>query len=135
MGQRSTNAHVCMSSSGEGIMRKTVLALLVCLLTGQQGSAEPLAGYAVFGNGNVLINSNVSGCLVDRYRDVTLGSFVTIAGATGGGSFLNILGSSTVNGPVTFNGNLLTGGITYNGPINAGGNVSLGAFYQSQGIT
>src|SRR5579859_467715 len=89
------------------------------LLTGSSAVAGPFpGGYAIYGVGDVNINDNVSGGLVGSDHNVTLGSFLTIDGAAGGGSFLNSLGSSTVNGPITFNANVQTGGITYNGAIN-----------------
>jgi hypothetical protein len=106
--------------------------LFTCTLNANAGPVA--AGYAIYGGGDVSVNDNVVGGLVGSNQNVTLGSFDTIAGAVGGGSLLNSLGSSTINGPVTFNGNVQTGGITYNGTINAGGNVSLGSFYTSKDI-
>jgi filamentous hemagglutinin len=112
------------------------LTATVCFLGVSVAQAGPFpTGFAVFGGGDVTINDNVRGGMVGGNQNVTVGSFLTIDGAAGGGSLLNSLGGTTINGPVTFNGNVQTGGNTYNGAINAGGSVTLGAFFKSQGIT
>src|SRR5262245_26640114 len=112
--------------------RAALVAATIAFLSTTTADAGPFpTGFAVFGNGDININGNVSGGLVGSNHDVTLGSFDTIDGAAGGGSFLNSLGASTVNGPVTFNGNVTTGGVAYNGAVNATGDVNLGVGYRS----
>ncbi len=116
-------------------MRKLLFGALAftCVCSRAMATDPALAGYAVFSNGDVYINSNINATVASN-ADVTLGSFLTVNGINAGGSLLNSLGSSTINGATTVNDSVYTGGLTFNGPINAGNNVNLGAFYTSQSI-
>jgi predicted acyltransferase (DUF342 family) len=104
-------------------------ALLAVVLGVAGGPARAqVGGYAVFGTQGVSIGqSGTINGVVASNGDVAVNPFSTFNGLTGGGSLLgNTLGDFTVNGPVTFNGNVTTGQFAkINGPINSGGNVDL----------
>jgi predicted acyltransferase (DUF342 family) len=104
-------------------------ALLAVVLGVAGGPAwAQVGGYAVFGTQGVSIGqSGAINGVVASNGDVAVNPFSTFNGLTGGGSLLgNSLGDFTVNGPVTFNGNVVTGqSATITGPINSGGNVDL----------
>jgi predicted acyltransferase (DUF342 family) len=111
------------------------LALLGALP--RTAAADPITDFAVFGAQGVSFPGavNVSGGLIGSNKDVFVGTFSQLAGATGGGSFINgPLGGVTVSGPVTFNNNVtINFSSSVSGPINAGGTVFLGGNSSSYG--
>jgi cytoskeletal protein CcmA (bactofilin family) len=111
-------------------MRHIVMALALLGTWPLTAAADPITDFGVFGNKGVSFPGavNVSGGLIGSNKDVLVGTFSHLNGATGGGSFLNgPLGGVTINGPVTFNNNVtIHFSSSVSGPINAGGTVFLG---------
>jgi predicted acyltransferase (DUF342 family) len=118
---------------GQGLVALALLSKMTGVASGGN-----VSDYAIFGQQGVSIggSSNVNGVVASN-GDVAVNPFSTFAGLTGGGSLNgNSLGDYTVNGPVTFNGNVTTGQYaTINGPINSGGNVDIGVGANTPSIT
>src|SRR5262245_28924711 len=106
-------------------MRRIVVALALIGAMPQLAAADPITDFGVFGRQGVSFPGavNVSGGLIGSNNDVFVGTFSHLAGATGGGSFINgPLGGVTITGPVTFNNNVtINFSSNVSGPINAGG--------------
>ena len=120
-------------------MRKWLLVMGLWALAARTAPADAITDFAVFGGTGVTVggSSAVVGGLTGSNQTVTSNAFVTYAGLAGGQlQMTSPSATMTVNGPLTFGGNIAANVSTITGPINGGGNVALGfAFGQTRGIT